>query len=235
MKWFSPLLFCNKPNMVKNKGGVCSLRLCSFIWGQGRLLEVAVIETLEALTVASLILGHLVYRVVYSVQVLLLGDLCQVHLTLASTALGVHTLVEVGLCIPNHLTDQLGELGSVLSLLPSVALEGLGDLGITLAVSLTAHSQVHTNLGALAHEVVLQTLPQLGIRTLTVTQLMLGHEVQSAILDNLDELVGTNLAQRALLGCLVTLMNVTAYGTTEFLYHSFNVLIVLCVCFFCFR
>ena len=119
----------------------------------------------------------------------------------------------------------------MLGLLPGVTLEGLGNLGIALAVGLTAHGQIHTHLGALAHEVVLKTLPQLGVRTLAITQLMLRDEIQCAILDNLDELVGTYLAQRALLGSLVTLMNVTAYGTTEFLYHNLSVFIVISVCF----
>ena len=199
------------------------------------LFEVAVIETLKALTVASLVLSHLVYGVVYGVKVLLLGNLSQVHLALASTTLSIHALEEVGLRIPNNLTDQLGKLGSVLSLLPSVTLESLSDLGITLTVSLTAHSQVHTYLGALTHEVILQTLPQLGIRTLAVAQLMLRNEIQSAILNNLDELLGAYFAQRALLGSLVTLMNVTTYGTTEFLCHNLECFKVYCfVCLFLF-
>lgn len=59
---------------------------------------------------------------------------------------------------------------------------------------------------------------------------MLRNEIQSAILDYLDELVGTYFAQWALLGSLVTLMNVTTYGTTEFLCHNLNVLkLLLCV------
>ncbi len=110
----------------------------------------------------------------------------------------------------------------MLGLLPCVALVGLGDLGIALTVGLTAHSQVHAHLGALAHEVVLQTLPQLLVGALAVADLMNGHEIEVVLLDDLDELVLTYLAHRALLGCLGTFVNVPAYGTTPFLLHNFS-------------
>ena len=170
----------------------------------------------------SLVLGHLVHGVVYGVQVLLLGQTGQTHLVLAGTALGVHALVEVGLGVPNHLADQLGELRSVLGLLPGVALVGLGNLGIALAVGLTAHGQIHTHLGTFAHEVILQTLPEFLVGALAVTDLVNGHEIEAVLLDDLDELVLAYLAHGALLGCLGTFVNVPAYGTTPFLLHSFS-------------
>ena len=143
------------------------------------------------------------------------------HLAVASAVLGIHTLVKVGLGIPNNLTDKLRKLCSVLCLLPSVALESLSNLGITLTVSLTAHRKIHTYLGALTHKVVLQTLPELLIRALTVAKLVLGYELElTAILDNLYELVCTNFAQRALLGCLCSFVNVATYATTPFLCHN---------------
>ena len=46
------------------------------------------------------------------------------------------------------------------------------------------------------------------------------------LLDDLDELLLAYLAHRALVGCLGTFVNVTAYGTTPFLCHNlllFNV------------
>ena len=196
----------------------------------GRLFaEVTLVEALEALAVACFVLGHLVYGIVHGVEVLLLGQASQAHLVLAGTALGVHALVEVGLRVPNHLADQLGELRGVLGLLPGVTLVGLGDLGIALTVGLTAHGQVHAHLGALAHEVVLQTLPELLAGALAVTDLVNGDEIEVALLfDNFHELVFACLAERALLGSLGTFVNVPAYGTTPFLCHNLVMFNVLC-------
>ncbi len=172
---------------------------------------------------ARLVLSHLVHRVVYGVEVLLLGQAGQTHLVFAGTGLGVHALVEVGLGVPYDLTEQFGEFRSVLGLLPCVALVGLGDLGITLAIGLTAHCQVHADLGALAHEVVLEALQQFGTRLPAVADLVLGNEFEAfALLDDFYELVFAYLAHRALLGCLGTFVDVTANGTTPFLScHSF--------------
>ena len=109
----------------------------------------------------------------------------------------------------------------MLGLFPGVALVSLGDLGIALAIGLTAHGQIHAHLGALAHEVVLQTLPELLAGALAVTDLVLGYELHLRVrLNNLYELVLTCLAHRALLGSLGTFVNVPAYGTTPFLCHN---------------
>ena len=95
---------------------------------------------------------------------------------------------------------------------------------------MTAHGQVHAHLGALAHEVVLQTLPELLAGALAVADLMNGNEIQIAfLLYDLYELILANLAHRALLGCLGSFVNVPAYGTTPFLCHSFFYFNV-CVC-----
>ena len=74
------------------------------------LLEVAVVETLEAATVASLILCHLVNCVVDSIVVVLLCKCCDAHLVCTSAALSVHTLLEVGLCIPYAVAQELSKL-----------------------------------------------------------------------------------------------------------------------------
>ena len=125
----------------------------------------------------------------------------------------------------------------MLGLLPCITLVGLGDLGIALAIGLTAHRQVHAHLGALAHEVVLETLPELLAGALAVTDLVLGNEIEVALLlYNLYELILADFAHRALLGCLGTFMNVPAYGTTPFLCHSFQVVSLVCqVCVFRFN
>ena len=109
----------------------------------------------------------------------------------------------------------------MLGLLPGVTLVSLGDLGITLAVGLTAHRQVHAHLGALAHEVILETLPQFGAGTLAVADLVNRHEIEVAPgLYQFDEFFLAYLAHRALIGCLGTFVDVPANGTTPFLCHN---------------
>ena len=171
----------------------------------------------------GLVLGHLVHRIVHGVEVLLLGHARQTHLVFAGAALGIHAFVEVGLGVPDHLADQFGEFRSVLGFLPRIALVSLGDLGIALAVGLTAHSQIHAHLGALAHEVILQAFPQLLAGALAVADHVLRNEFEPfALLHDLDELILAHFAHRALLGCLGTFVDVPADGTTPFLCcHNF--------------
>ena len=86
---------------------------------------------------AGFILGHLVDGIVDGVEVALFGHAGDAHLVLAGAAFSDHALVEVGLGIPNHVAQQFGELGTVLGLFKSIALEGLGDFGIALAIPST--------------------------------------------------------------------------------------------------
>lgn len=73
------------------------------------LLEEAVVETLEALAVTSLVLGHFVYGIVDGVEVEFLGALGYTHLVGVGTCLGSHTGLEVLLGVPYALTEELSE------------------------------------------------------------------------------------------------------------------------------
>ena len=184
------------------------------------LFEIAVIQALEALTVASLILTHLMNSVMDSVKVQLLSQRSDTLLILACTSLSLHTLLQVGLCVPNNLTDQLSELSGVLSLLPSVTLESISYLGITLAICLTAHRQVHTYLSTLAHEVSLQAIPYLFVATFRYAQNVLVNELQSALcLNELFELLFRLFTLRASFGCLISFVYITTYCANPFLFH----------------
>ena len=64
----------------------------------------------------------------------------------------------------------------MVGLFESVALEGLGNLGITLTIGLTSHSQIHTNLTTLTIEVCTQVVDHFLTNSLglAVTNLMNG-------------------------------------------------------------
>ena len=116
------------------------------------------------------------YGIVDGVKVQLLGLLSQIHLAGAGAALSVNTHLQVLLgAVGQDLAQQLCKLGGVLGLLKGIALPCLGDLGVTLAVSNAAHSQIHTDLAALAVEVLAQTLLDLLGNILGDADNMLGH------------------------------------------------------------
>ena len=125
------------------------------------LSEVTFQKSSEACTVTSLVLSHLVNGVVDSIEAGSLGVLGDTELVLAGTSLSGSSLLKVCLGVPYALTQQLCETRSVVSLLKGLALESLSDFGIALAVSLTSHSQIHTNLTALTIEVVAQVVNHL--------------------------------------------------------------------------
>ena len=160
-------------------------------------LEITVEEAFEALAMTCLVLSHLVNGVVDGIPILSLGILGDAELILAGTSLSVHALLEVGLGIPDYVTKQLSELGSMLSLLPGIALEGIGHLGITLAIGLTAHRQIHTYLGALARKVGIEILDHFLVNAIFLgnTDDMLLYELDaSSFFNELLELRSRNTA-----------------------------------------
>ena len=81
----------------------------------------------------SLILTHLVNCVMDCIEVLLLCKLCDAELVLACSLLSEHSLLYVSLGVPYYLAKKLSELCRMLSLFPSVSLECLCNLRITLS------------------------------------------------------------------------------------------------------
>ena len=65
----------------------------------------------------------------------------------------------------------------MLCLFPSVTLESLSNLWITLTVCLTAHSQIHTNLCALTIKVGSKIFDNLRVTTLCNTNHVLLNKV----------------------------------------------------------
>ena len=169
----------------------------------------------------SLILAHLMNSIMDSIEVLLLSQSCDPHLVLARSLLSKHSLLNVSLCVPYALSEELSELSCMLSLLPCISLECLCDLRITLSVCLTAHSEVHSYLRALSSKVITKTLKDLRINSLSYSELMLvcPYEVLTC-LDDLLELIRTYVAEWTLLRSHFTFMNITANQASEFLCHN---------------
>lgn len=198
------------------------------------LLEEAVVETFEALAVASLVLCHFVYGVVDSIPTLLLSVLGNAELVLASTSLCAHTLLEVCFGVPYYVAEQLSKLGSVLCLFPCVTLESVSYLWVTLTVSLTAHGQIHTNLCALAIEVSVEVLYHFFVNAvfLGYTDNMLLNELEwTVVILKLLELRCWYATLRALCRSLCSFIDETANGADKFLFHNVLVFLVRLNCF----
>ena len=191
-------------------------------------LEITVEEAFEALAMTSLVLGHLVNGVVDGIPALGLGVLGNAELILAGTSLSIHALLEVGLGVPDYVAEKFSKLGSMLSLFPSIAAEGVSHLGISLAIGLTAHGQILANFRALALPVGIEVLDHLFIYAIFLgdTDNVLLYELETtSLLNELLELRSRNTALWTTLGRSWTFMNITANGANPFLLHNSFVLV----------
>ena len=155
------------------------------------------------------------------IEVELLCHLCDVHLAGACAFLGKHSLLDIRLGVPDYFSEHLGEAGGVIGLFESIALESFCNLRIAFAVGLTAHCDVHSDLGAFAHEVVLETLKYesafLSLRDFVGdSDYMLGNELQTCSLFHLLEFRSRNFALRAELRSGVTFVNIAANRADPF-------------------
>ena len=167
---------------------------------------------------AGFVLGHLVDGVVDGVIAEGFGALGDGQFAFAGAAFGFCALLEVGLGVPDHLTEQFGDAGGVVGLLEGVAAEGVGHLRIALALGLAAHREVHAHLAAFAVEVVVQALHDLGVLNDTVAQVVLTGPLEALALD-FDKLVPLRVALRTFGGRVLAFIDVSANQTSEFLFH----------------
>ena len=170
---------------------------------------------------AGFVFCHLVNGVVDGVVAQFLGFGGDGELAFAGAGLGLSPLFEVGLGIPYYLSEELGEFGGVLSLFECVALEGGGNAGVSLAVCLTGHCQVHSNFRALAVEVVAQALHYLFIFNYTVLEVVLAGE-SGVLRFNFYEFFFFGAALGAELRRVLSFIYIAANQTSEFLFHNFG-------------
>ena len=170
---------------------------------------------------AGFVFCHFVNGVVDGVVAQLLGFGGYCKLAFAGACLSLGPFLEVGLGVPYDLSQELGEFCCVLSLFECVALEGDGYSGISLAVCLAGHCQVHSNFRAFAVEVVTESLHYLFIFNYTVLEVVLAGE--SGILRfNFYEFFFLGAALGAELRSFLSLIYVTADQASEFLFHNFG-------------
>ena len=177
-------------------------------------LEIAVQKAFKACAMAGFILGHFMDSIMDGVVAEFLGTLCDHQFALAGALFGICAHLDVLLRIGrDDLTEKLGKLCGMLCLFECITLESLSDFRISVALRLTAHGKVPSDFGALAHEVVLKSLHDLGIFDLACADFVLaspdllsgGHFLNF-------ELGPQGTALRALLGSGIAFMDIAANG-----------------------
>ena len=215
-------------NFICQKNGALGKRVRKVAVGHYRicvlqkdlLLEIAVVETFEAATVASFVACHFMNGVVDGIEVEFLGALGDAGFVFAGTGFSVHALFEVGLGVPNAVAEEFGKLGSVFSLFPSITLESFGYFGIAFAVGLAAHGEVHTHFGAFAVEMSVEILYHFFVAAFGYADFVLSHERETAFFRKFFELGSRNATHRAFFGSVFAFVNVTTNGANEFLFHN---------------
>ena len=170
---------------------------------------------------AGFVFCHLVNCVVDGVVAQLLSFCGYCKLALAGAGLSLSPFLEVGLGVPYDLSKEFGEFCCVLSLFECVALEGDGYSGVSLAVCLTGHCQVHSYFRALCVEIVMEGLHYLFIFYYTVLEVVLTGE-SDVLIFNFYEFFFLGAALGAELRSFLSLIYVTADQTSEFLFHNFG-------------
>ena len=139
----------------------------------------------------------------------------------AGTGFGLIALLEVGLGVPDHFSQELGNAGGVVGLFKGVTFEGVGNFRITFPLGLTAHGQVHAHFRAFSGKVVLQAGPNLRVASFGNTQHVLTGPLGTiGLFFDLDKLFGLGVAYRAFCGGSVSFVYVSAHQASEFLFHN---------------
>ena len=110
------------------------------------------------------------------------------------------------------------------SFFPSITFESFCYFRIAFAVSLTAHSQVHTNLSTFAHEVIVQVFNHFFVTTFSYTDYVFVYKLQTTFsFFHFFEFRSRSFTQRTLFGSCFTFVNVTT-NCTDKLFHKSKIL-----------
>ncbi len=101
----------------------------------------------------------------------------------------------------------------------SVALEGFGDFGISFAVGLARHCQVHAHFAAFAVEVCGEVVDHFFIAAFGNTDFVFGNELEVGGGVEFFEFAAGSTADGALFGSFVAFVHVAANDADEFLFH----------------
>ena len=125
-----------------------------FFYQEARLLlEITIVKSLKAFSVSCFVSCHFVNCVMNCIKVCCFCILCNSYLVGTSSCFCVRTFLEISLCSPNYFSQKFCKLSSMFCFFPSVTLECFSNFRIAFSVCLTAHSQIHSHLGAFAHKV----------------------------------------------------------------------------------
>ncbi len=164
-----------------------------------------------------LVLAHIVHSIVNGIVAKLFGTGGNLLLPHTGTILGINSHLQVGLGIGgDDFTEKLCETSRMIGLFEGDALIGFGNLGKTFTISLTAHRQIHPDLGTFTDEIGAQPLKNFSINILGHTDTVLIGPGKIARL--LFKFIGTDTANGAGRRGSISFVNVTTDLTNKLLH-----------------
>lgn len=192
--------------------------------------EVAVVEAFESSSVACFVFCHFVYGVVDCVEVCGFCVSCDSHFVFAGSGFGVHAFFEVCFGVPDDVSEEFGEFGAVFGFFEGVAFECFGDFGVSFAVGLAAHCDVHSDFGCFAEEVCVEVFDHFVACAFCFADFVFGDELECVGFNEFFEFFFRLFALRAEFGGFVSFVYVAAYGADEFFHCCFGFLVGLYLC-----
>ena len=123
------------------------------------LTEVSIKQALEAFTMSCLISGDLMNDIMDRIQIQFFCFLSQFCASFRCTEFRIGTKLQILLCgIRNNLTQKLCKMSCMPCLLDGCLFKKSTDFRISLTDCNTAHSQIHTDLAALAVKHLTKTI-----------------------------------------------------------------------------
>ena len=136
------------------------------------------------------------------------------------SALAPDSLFEVGLGVPNAFAKEFGKFRSVFGFLKCVTLEGFSDFGVTFAVGLAGHGEVHTYFAAFAVEVCGEVGYHFVVATFCHADFVFGDKFECVAFVKFFEFACRCAAKGTFFRCVFAFMYVAAYCADEFLLHD---------------
>ena len=169
----------------------------------------------------SFVFCHFMNGVMDSVEVELFSKGCDFFLACASALFSSSTHFEVGLgVVRNDFAEEFSEFSSVFSFFESDAFVGFSDFRIALAVSDTAHSEVHADFGAFACEVEVEAFEDAFVDAFSDAYAMF-VSVFFDTSDEFREFFFRSAALRTLFRSFRTFINKTSDTAYKFFHPSF--------------
>ena len=193
---------------------VFNIYLCSLF------CEITGEETIEYTAMTSFVFCHFMNGIMDSIIAELFSQRCDFFFASAGTLFSEGTHFEVFFCISCYnFAEEFSKFSSVFSFFKSDAFVSFGNFRITLAVSNTAHSEVHADFRTFTGEVEAETFYNFFIEAFGNAYLMF-VSIGFRAFRNESEFFFRSTALRTFFRSIVTFKNITANANIQLSYSA---------------